>query len=82
MSLLSEPAAETEMSQEGNRRASKKGKAERSGLGRRGDGKAAFGGRILKPNRPGHRSPPSVPQGEVPLQKGWETTELHYWEES
>lgn len=82
MSLLSEPAAETEMSQEGNRRTSNKGKDKRSGLGRRDDGKAAFGGRILKPNRTDRRSPLSVPQGEVPLQKGWETTELHYWEES
>lgn len=44
VSLLSEPAAETEMSWEGNRTASKKGQVERPGLGRRDDGKAAVGG--------------------------------------
>lgn len=69
------------MSQEGNRRASKKGKAERPGLGRVDNGKAAVGGRILRPNTTDPRSPPTVPQGEVPLQKGWETTELHRWQE-
>jgi len=58
------------MSWEGNRRASKKGMAERPGLGRGGNGKAAVSVTIRKPNRPDRRSPPSVPQSEVPLQKG------------
>lgn len=59
--LLSVTAAETEMSQERNRTTTKKGKAERSGLGRRGNGKAAVGRRILKQNRTDCSFPPSVP---------------------
>lgn len=59
--LLPVTAAETDMSQEGSRTTTKKGKAERSELARRGNGKAAVGRRLLKQNRTDCGFPPLVP---------------------